>query len=242
MLRALRTLKAVGFASVLVLALVPPAAGRPLERFSFAAAPAQAGQPLTLTFVLGSKIEDEFGRFGIDLPAGTAWNGRDFPRCGFKAMTKRLSGPGPLCPAQTRAGSGRATVVYPLDAGDQYVEHARITVVNGGTALHLIWKSRSALPDGTTLRRTILWQGRPDSQGHVTAWVPVSSSLGLPGQKLRIKRVALKISRARGGHGIFEIDRCRNHRWRATGWMQFVDAEGSQLEPASATDVVRCDP
>jgi len=242
MRRAFRILKGVGCVSLLALALVPEASGRPLERFSFGASPAQAGQPLTLTFSLGSTVEDEFDRFGIDLPAGTVWNGRDFPRCTFGAMTEGLSRPGPICPARTRAGSGKATVVYPLDGGDQYVEHARITVVNGGTALHLIWRSRSDMPDGTTLRRTILWRGRPDEQGHVTAWVAVSSSLGLPGQKLRLKRVDLKIAKSRGGHGIFEIDRCRNHRWRATGWMTFVDDEGSPLEPASATDATRCDP
>jgi hypothetical protein len=242
MRRVLHTLKGAGCFSVLALALVPAALGRPLERFSFAASPAQAGQPLTLTFALGSKVEDEFDRFGIDLPSGTVWNGRDFPRCTFRAMTERLDRPGPICPARTRAGAGKATVVFPLDAGEQHVEHARITVVNGGTALHLIWKSRANLPDGSTLRRTILWKGRPDKQGPVTAWVPFSSPLGLPGQKLRIKRIHLKIAKSHGSQGMLEIDRCRNHRWRATGWMTFVDDEGSALEPASATDSVRCDP
>jgi hypothetical protein len=233
-----------GIVGAVGLALVVPsgAAAQPLERFSFAASPAQSGQPLELAFALGTKQAGLFSRFGIDLPAGAGFSGRDFPRCRYKTMVERLSRPGSICPRRTRAGAGKAIVRYPLSGGAHYDEHARITVVNGGTALHLIWKSRTDLPNGKRLRRTIIWQGRPEKQGHVTAWVPKSSPLGLPGQKLRLRSVNLRIAKTTGGRGIIEIGRCRNHRWRARGWMQFVDEESKFLKPVTKTDSVRCDP
>jgi hypothetical protein len=123
------------------------AGAQPPEHFSFTASPARAGESVTLGFTLGTTAPWSTGHFAIDLP-GAVWNGRRFPSCSLKRLLRDRSAK--RCPRGSRVGTGRALYVH---GGPNLTleERFRVTAVNAGSALHMVWEGSpvASPPRGT---------------------------------------------------------------------------------------------
>lgn len=229
--------------AVAILALATPGAAvgqAPEARFELTSPSVRAGEPLTFAFSLGTTGRFSTLTFGVWLPDDTVWNGYRLPRCSIKQLLRSFrTSPDPekACPRRSRVGAGTARVTH-LGTDFSFVERARVVAVNSGTTLNLVWKSRVAMPDGRTIRRTLLFRGGP---GDVTDWIDPLGIFVLPGLEARLDDLTLKIGRTVRGRGIFEAGRCRRGRWTATGFLGYSSDLGTVDEgEGAARDSLRC--
>ena len=236
----------MALAGVAAIATADAAAGaEEQERLKFSVSRAQ-----TVGFSLDSSSPWSTARVFLTLPAGTAWNGRRFPRCSIRMLNDRrkvdADGVSSKCPRGSRVGSGHATIVHE-NPSLTIPERIRVTVVNGGPTVHLVmFGSFDVTADGRRLRgkRSVVWRGRPPTQGQVTAWVPVSAPIELPSDDAaRLAHLDLKIGNTRRTRGILELPRCKQGRWRAIATIRYRDLHDFEDESrgaGQATDSVRC--
>jgi hypothetical protein len=237
---------AVALAGVAAIVTADAAAGaEEQERLKFSVSRAQ-----TVGFSLDSSSPWSTARVFLTLPAGTAWNGRRFPRCSIRMLNDRrkvaADGVSSKCPRGSRVGSGHATIVHE-NPSVTIPERIRVTVVNGGPTVHLVMFGRfDVTANGRRLqgKRSVVWRGRPPNQGQVTAWVPVSDPIQLASDRAaRLVHLDLKIGDTRRTRGILELPRCKGGRWRATAQIDYWDINDPENErrgAGRATDSVRC--
>jgi hypothetical protein len=212
----------------------PVAAAQPPEHLRFTASPARAGESVTLGFTLGTGAPWSSGHFGIDLP-GAVWNGRRFPTCSLKRLSRDRSAK--RCPRRSRVGTGRAMFVHGAPQL-RIEERFRVTAVNSGSALHMIWKGSPVT--GSPNGRTLIWRSRIGELGEVTEWTAMDFVEIIGGVTATLEHFELEVGATSRGQGIFEIPRCRNGRWRATAVLHYHDILFEDRGIGRASDSVRC--
>ena len=100
-------------------------------------------------------------------------------------------------------------------------ERFRVTAVNAGGALHMVWKGGpvASSPNG----RTLIWRSQIGDLSEVTEWYPTDHVEIVGGLTATLESFELEVGATSGGRGIFEFPRCRKGRWRATAVLHYHD-------------------